>query len=617
MVSVAALLTVLVAATLLGSVAVVRRLHRPARRWRDRLRSRFVLGVPWGSLLVIAVVLAVYLFVQGGITDFDDPVTIPFRTWSYFYPLGMITASFSHAGPSHLLGNLAGTIVVAPLAEYAWGHYPTDGNAAADAAAGRAGSLYRNPRVRAFVCFPLAVIAVGLATSLFALGPVIGFSGVVFAFAGFAIVHYPIVTIVATLGIQGAILRLYSALQNPIYVYTAQPSPPSAPSWAGIAIQGHALGLFVGFVLGIVLLERRGRRPDPLRLWLAVLLFGFAKGLWAIYWFGGENTYLLYQGPGVVVVAVLALVVTLAVTASERPAVPRRLAKAVPGSAPDAFETDGDRAIDRPLELARADDGDDRPGNDRLERVRELAGGTRDRAADGGSLAALSRKQVAVLAVIGVLALLAGVAVPANFLVVEDASATTETAVQIEDYTVEYVEGVPNGLVSGVGIEAIESDEGLESSGVIVASERRQVWLEAVSAQRLSATGEETVYVGGAGWREAVHVERAGWEPVGNDTVYQVWLRPDGGERRLAHESNESRAEARIAGRNVTVGSDGGEFVLSVTADGTEPATTAIPAANETATAGGLTFERENETIYAAADGTRVAIASEETYNGY
>ncbi|OAQ53889.1 rhomboid family protein/intramembrane serine protease [Natrinema mahii] len=616
MVSVAAIVTVLVAATLLGSVAIVRRLHRPARRWRDRLRSRFVLGVPWGSLLVIAVVLAVYLFVQDGITDFDDPVTIPFRTWSYFYPLGMATASFAHAGPSHLIGNLAGTVVVAPLAEYAWGHYPTGGDAATDGDAGRVASWYENPRFRAFICFPLAVIAVGLVTSLFALGPVIGFSGVVFAFAGFAIVHYPIATIVATLGVQGAVLRLYSALQDPIYVYTAQPSPPSAPSWAGIAIQGHALGLFAGFVLGIVLLERRGRRPDPLRLWLAVLLFGFAKRLWAIYWFGGENTYLLYQGPGVVVVAVLALVVTLAITASERPAIPRRLATGLPGSSGGASEGGSDRAIDRPLELA-GDDGDERPVSGRLERVRELAGGTRDQAADGGSLAALSRKQVAFLAVIGVLALLAGVAVPANFLVVEDASASTETAVQIEDYTVEYVEGVPNGLVSGIGIEAIESDEGLESSGVIVASERREVWLEAVSAQRLAVTGEETVSVGGAGWREAVHVERTGWEPVGNDTVYQVWLRPEGGDRRLAHESNESRAEARIAGQNVTLGSEDGEFVLEVTGDGPEPATTAIPAANETATAGGLTFDRENETVYAAADGTRVAVASEETYNGY
>ncbi len=65
----------------------------------------------------------------------------------------------------------------------------------------------------------------------------------------------------------------------------------------------------------------------------------------------------------------------------------------------------------------------------------------------------------------------------------------------------------------------------------------------------------------------------------------------------------------------MTIDSDDGTFVLEVTAAETDAvATTTVPAANETTTAGGLTFDRENESIYAAADGTRVAIASEETY---
>lgn len=612
MFSLAALLAVVVTVVLVGSVAVVRRVHRPARRWRDVLESRFVYGVPWGSLIVIAFVVCVYLFVQDGIADVSDPVTIPYRSWSYFYPLGMATAAFSHAGLGHLLGNLAGTVVVAPLVEFAWGHYPDDRDPK------RADSWRTNPRVRAFVLFPLTVVAVGLVTSLFSLGPVIGFSGVVFALAGFAVVHYPIVTIVGTLGVQSVILRLYYALQEPISVYTAQPSPPSAPSWAGIAIQGHALGLFVGFVLGIVLLERRGTRPNPLRLWLAVLLFGFSKRLWAIYWFGGENRYILFQGPGVVVVSILALVVTLSMTASEKPLVPARLERLVTGSErPNPRPNGGVRpSLERPFELA----GGPADGvvSTRLARVREIASGVRTRAtgtADSSALSSLTRKQAAFLAVVAVLAILAGVAIPASFLVVDDASASSDAAVQIEGYTVEYVEGVQNGLVSGIGIEALESDEGLESSGVIVASEQRNIWLEAVSAQRLSVTGEETVTVGGPGWREAVHVERTGWEPVGNETVYQVWLWQDGGDRQLAHESNESQAEARIDGRNVTIDSADGEFLLEVDSSETAVATTPIPAENETATAGGLTFERSNETVYAAADGTRVAVASEETYD--
>ncbi len=606
----AALLAVVVAASLIGSIAVVRWIHRPAQRWRDVARARLVYGIPWGSLVVIVFVLAVYLFVQSGLADFDDPVTIPFRTWSYFYPLGMATASFSHAGPGHLIGNLAGTAVVAPIAEYAWGHYPDERDPV------RTDSWAADPRVRAIVVFPLVVIGVGLGMSLFGLGPVIGFSGVVFALAGFALVQYPIVTIVATLGVQDVVLRLYYALQEPIRVYTAEPSPPSAPSWASIAIQGHALGLFVGFVLGIALLRRRHSRPDPLRLWLAVLLFGFSKGLWAIYWFGGENTFVLYQGPGVAVVSILALVVTLSMTASDTPLLSPRLRQLVAHSDDGTAQaaTTGPLSVERPLELAGS--ARDRVVTAHLERVRELASETSsDR--DAGLLSTLTRRRVALLAVVGVLAILGGIAVPTNFLVVDDATASSDSALQIQDYTIEYVEGVPNEYVSGIGIEAIESDEGLESSGVIVASERREIWLEVISTQRLAFTGEETVTVGGPGWREAVHVERNGWDPVGNDTVYQVWLWEDGDGRQLAYESNDSQADVRIAGQNVTIGTDDGTFDLAVNAsENTATATTLIPAENETTTAGGLTFERDEETIYAAADGTRVAIASKETYNG-
>ncbi|WP_408958690.1 rhomboid family intramembrane serine protease [Natrinema sp. 74] len=612
----AGLLTVVVAATLVGSIAIVSLLHRSNRRWREVLRERFVYGVPWGSLVVIAFVLCVYLFVQSGFTAFDDPVTIPFRSWSYFYPLGMITAAFSHAGPGHLIGNLAGTIVVAPLAEYAWGHYPDERGSQ------RTDSWRTDPRVRAFVSFPLAVIVVGLVTSAFALGPVIGFSGVVFALAGFALVHYPIVTIIGVLGVQSVVLRLYYALQAPIRIYVAQPSPPSAPSWAGIAIQGHALGLFLGFVLGIVLLERRNARPNPFWLWLAVLLFGFSKELWAIYWYGADNSYILFQGPGIAIVSVLALVVTLSMTASEKPLVPRRLKRRLPESirTTEAEPDGGNRpSPDRALELASTRGEDDGTAvATRLGRIREIAEGAQRRARESTLTSTLTRRGTAFLAVVGILALLAGLAVPTNFLVVDDATASTEAAVEIEDYTVEYVEGVPNQFVTGIGIEAIESDAGLESSGVIVANEEREIWIEAVSAQRLAFTGEETVYVGGPGWREAVHVERTGWTPVGNDTVYQVWLWEDGADRELAYESNASPAEMRIAGRNVTIRSEEGDFVLDVTAGGTDTVATApIPAENETTAAGGLVFERRNGTIYAAADGTRVAIASKETYDGY
>lgn len=599
---IAVVLAGLVVVALLGSVTIVRRLHRSDRPWIEVARTRLVMGVPWGSLVVIGAVCFVYLFVQDGITNVSDPVTVPYRAWSYFYPLGMLTASFSHVGPTHLVGNLLGAAVVAPIAEYAWGHYPNEREN------GAAESWRTDPWVRALVVFPLAVFAIGLVTSLFALGPVIGFSGLVFAFAGFAIVHYPIVTLVGTLGVHGALLTIFRALRDPVSVYITEPSPPGPPTWATIAIQGHALGFFVGLVLGILVLRRRGSRPDPLRLWIAILLFGFAKSLWAIYWFGGDNTFLLFQGPGVVVVAVLAVLITLAVAGPERSVVPRRFrssdtrSRAVgDGSSPDV----------RPLELVNGRSGHTDAAA-RLERITELARGTRTAERTSGP----SLRRTAFLAIIVVTAVLAGIAVPANLLVVEGADPSAESHVEIEGYTVEYAESVENELVSPVAVGPFDDAVTLESSGVIVSSDQRQIWLEAVTSQRLAFTGEETVYIGGPGWREAIHVERTGWEPIGSETVYQVWIQEDGAERQLVYESNGSTADVRIDDRDVGVASEDGEFVLEVTAAEADTGTTApIPEEDESIEANGIGFERDGGTIYAISDGTKVAVATEETYS--
>ncbi|WP_440772818.1 rhomboid family intramembrane serine protease [Natronorubrum sp. DTA28] len=618
-------LPIVTVATVLLSVAVVSRLHRTDARWGDVARSRLVMGVPWGSLIVIALVWCVYLFVQDGITAFDDPVTIPYRAYSYFYPLGMLTASFSHAGPNHLLGNLAGAAVVAPIAEYAWGHYPGGRKADSVDSDGREAdsvdSWRTNPWIRALLVFPLVVVAITILTSLFALGPVIGFSGVVFAFAAFALVHYPIVTIVGVLGVQGVLLTLYRALRNPIGVYVAESSPPSAPSWAGIAIQGHALGFFIGLVLGIALLRRRGHRPDALRIWIAILIFGFAQGLWQIYWFGGGNVFYLFQGPGVLIVTVLALVVTVAITASERPIVPERISRRFTR----VRRPPSDSAVARPLELAR-NSGDESVSDSRagdsagadataltapLERISELVATTDSR--DSSRLSGIGRRQAAFTLVLVVLAVLAGMAIPVNFFVLDDANVSSDATVEIEDYTIQYAEDVEYELVSPVRVGPLSDAVALDASGVIVASEERQLWAEVVPARQLEFSSEESIAVGGPGWRETVHVERIGWEPVGNDSVYQVEIWAEGDDPQLAHESNGSRADVRIDDQNVTMSSVDGEFTLEVESTETRDVeTTTVPESNESTTAGGLAFEREDDTIYAAADGTRIAIANEE-----
>ncbi|WP_267639340.1 rhomboid family intramembrane serine protease [Haloarchaeobius amylolyticus] len=305
-------IAVFVVVTLSVSLAVVALLDRPGGTWGQHLRGRLVMGVPWGTLVSVVFVVAVYLFVQDGWNHWYDPVTLPFRAWSYLYPTGMVLAPFSHADAGHLTGNMIGTLVLAPIAEYAYGHFPEERGSHSFA------DWTANPWVRALVVFPGVVLLVGLGTSLFALGPVIGFSGVVFAFAGFALVRYPMTTVVAVLGGQRVLSLLYSSLQNPIITTTAQPSPPSPPWWAGIAIQGHALGLFLGIMLGVFVFYRRDTRPSALRIWLAVLFFAVAKNLWAIYWFLGNETYRLFRGPGLAMVVALAIVVATALHLRER-----------------------------------------------------------------------------------------------------------------------------------------------------------------------------------------------------------------------------------------------------------------------------------------------------------
>lgn len=298
----------LVVGTLVGSVWLVFRLGGPDRRVRSLLRERFYRGVPWGSLLALGGVLAVYLFVQGGLRHWHDPLAIPFSAWSYFYPLGVLFSGFAHVGPGHLLGNLTTALVFAPLAEYVWGHFPEPDR-----------SRVSNPRVRAFVAFPLAVFGAGVLMSLFSWGPVIGFSGVVFVLIGFVLVRYPILTVVA-LATRSAVRTVTTALGEPVAVVevTASVSPPW---WYGIAIQGHALGFLVGVLAGVALLRRRGVEPNPLRLWFGALLTTLSVSLWAIWWIRGATTYVLYRGLGIALVVALSVLITAALAASERPLV--------------------------------------------------------------------------------------------------------------------------------------------------------------------------------------------------------------------------------------------------------------------------------------------------------
>jgi membrane associated rhomboid family serine protease len=529
------------------SLAIVARLVGLDGRWRRLLTDRFVYGVPWGTAITCLALVALYLILQGGWWHPRNPLVLPFRAWSYLYPLGVLTASFTHSGLGHLTGNLVATLAYAPLVEYAWGHYP-DESVADD-------SLLANPLVR-ILCFPAGVFLVGLLTSLFAVGPVVGFSGVVFAFAGFALVRYPVAAVVALAG-RGVIDLLYRALRSPITEASGGGRTFTTPWWANIAIQGHALGLFLGVLAGWLYVTRRDRRPSPGRLWLAVLIFAVGQSLWALYWYRGGVSYVLFRGAGVVAVFLLATLVTAAVTA-------------------------GDGVFLGSVSLPRAD--------------RSLTVNLRGREAAVGLLLALTIATAAA-------------AIPVNLATVS--GGPTGEGVQIRDYEVTYAEDVPDQYVSAVQISAFGETTQLNTSGVIVLSERRKVFRTAIPKQRLAFQGRGQVVVGGVGWRRSVTVNRLAWNPVGNASVYKVFLNPSTRDRRLVYTSESSVAEPRIDGRRVAIRPARQAFDLVVVRGNRTLGTTTLPTAGANVTAGGLTFNRTAGSIYAMRDETRVKVATE------
>jgi membrane associated rhomboid family serine protease len=543
---------VLLAAVLLA-VAVVVALERPDGRWRRRLRRRFLLAVPLGTLTTAALVLAVYLFVQGGFDYWHAPVTIPFRAWSYFYPLGVLAASFSHVGPGHLLGNLVGLLTLGTIAEYEWGHYPRERGSATFA------SWRSNPFVRAFVVVPGLLVVTGVLTAAFAIGPVIGFSGVVFALGGFALVFRPYTTVLSLFA--GRVVQLgYRALTTPTTIGESRPVY-SSPWWADIAIQGHALGLFVG-VLVAVALVRAGppsRRPSALRVATGVLLFSVSQSLWAVYWFRGSEQFVLYRAVGLGLVFALAAVIAVTVAASDRP----------------LFDV---------------------PDYDVGEAVRTLP-----------------RWQVGAAVLVFVTAAIAGPAVPVNLFAAESEDLPGET-VTVRDYEVTYAENVENGMISAVDVEAFGESTSVNTSGVIVRSEERNIWLTAVSKGQLAFDGRRVVRLGGVGWRDPVVVRREGWKAVGGNVSYRVSLAHEN-RTTVAYTSPPSTADPVVAGRNVTIEAtaDGFDVVVSRPDVSTRAP---LPSRNASVVLDGVVLVNTDNGLVASVGGTRVTVAKREVYRG-
>jgi membrane associated rhomboid family serine protease len=550
-----------VLALLAGAVLA---LHFDDSRLPARLRERFVLGVPWGTVVTVSGVLAVYLFLQGGYWHWYRPVVLPFRAWSYAEPLGMLVAGFAHAGPGHLLGNLFGTLTLAPIVEYAIGHYPATGQPARpdpSTRRERLAALRDDPIARAFLLFPLAVAAIGVLITLFTVGAVIGFSGVVFAFAGFALVRYPLGTVLGLVG-SDLLNLLYNALQNPTITASGR-SRFVTPWFADIAIQGHAIGLLTGVVLGALLLRRRpADTPSPARLFTGALLLASAQSLWAVYWYRGGTEYVLYRAIGLGLVALAAALIVVAVTGSDR-----RPFASLGGGAPN-------------------DPGDTR-------------------------LVDLSVRQIGLAAIVVVAAVLSGPAVAVNL--VSTQGDLPGEPVTVRGYEVTYAEGVENELVSAIPVTLFGETTQVTTSGVIVSNPDRGIWQSVVPRGRLGSNGRARVVVGGVGWRETVTAVRRGWTAVGGGTAYAVALE-DGDERRTVFTSDPARAEPRIADQNVSVVAENESFQLLVS-EGNDTIRRPLPRANESVTVRNVTFHGGNGRVVAVHDGTRVTVLRVETYN--
>ncbi|MBX0323128.1 rhomboid family intramembrane serine protease [Halomicroarcula sp. F13] len=501
------------------------------------LRRRLLFGVPWGTVLTMAGILAVYLFVQGTWWH-SRPLVTPFRTWSYFYPLGMLTGPFTHGSDAHVTGNLVGTFAYGAVVEYAWGHYPQR--------RGRQtfSSLSTNPFAR-ILAVPVAMAGVGVFSGVFAVGPVVGFSGVVFALAGFALVTRPFLFLGALLGSR-VLDQVYTALLFP------EPTVGGStrfvtPWWANIAIQGHAIGLLAGVVLGAVFLWARSERPATTRVFFATLVYAVSNGLWAVYVPVGGGRFTLFRWLGTGLVFVLALLVAAATARLDRGLRPR-------------FERDW----------------------------HSLAG----------------------LVLVVSLAALCLASVPANTATIgpEDVPAD---GVEVRDYVVTYDENVRNEYIASISLPfGLGADQtNVTESGVIVASDRREIWIAQVQKGRLALNQRAAVVVGGPGWRETVYANRTGWNVLGNESVYRVQLRRAGGDRRTVFTSSPSTADTTIDGRNVTFRPADDGFLVAVRRGNTTIDVDRLPPNATTRTIGGLAFERNRTRLYAGVNDTRVKIA--------
>ena len=515
-----------------------------------RLTDRLLFGVPWGTLLVMILLVVVYGGLQDGFGA-SEPIVLPFRAWSYLDPAGMMVAGLAHSNTSHLLGNLLGLLVFGSLVEFLWGHHTQRRTAT------NVQRAWTHPVVRAVVVVPAVAVTASIAGSLVALGPIIGFSIVVFGLAGFALVQRPILTVLASLS-QGVVRRLFAAFQTPEQIATSG-TTYSTPWFASIALQGHAIGLLGGVIAGLAYQQLTDRsRPPAGRLWTGVLLFGIERSLWAVYWYRGNNSYVLYRAIGVGLVFLLATVVTYAVVARNQPIAPRYAA-----ADPDSFLAD---------------------------------------------LTTISGRQIGLLVVVVISAVLVGPAIATNATTAADGDLPGEP-IEMQGYELTYGENVTNGQLNVIDIEGVGESTRINTSGVIVRNTDRHIWSTTVTTAELAANGDTAIRLGGLTWQETVTASRTGWQAVGGDTTYRVTLTHDNRTQPL-YNTGTVKAEPVVAGQQVALDATDDGFRVGV-----GDSLGDLPPPNGSVQLGRLTLRRQGGRLVAVNNQTQTAVRVADKVN--
>ncbi|WP_092704371.1 rhomboid family intramembrane serine protease [Halovenus aranensis] len=506
-----------------------------------RLRKRFVVGVPWGTVLAVACVYVVYHVVQGAGNP-GGPNVIGFRSWSLWYPESIVFAWLSHASSSHLTGNVLATLVFGSIAEYAWSHYPTVTGQHSFS------SLRTNPFAR-IAMFIVGLSLVGIAGSLFVPGAIIGFSGVVFALAGFAIVTRPLVTVGGILGLDGLDL-VYSGFQSPVGFAEARPEF-TFPYWADTALQGHLFGLVLGVLLAVWVVRRRSRSPNVGHVWFAALVFAVTRSMWTIFWFLSDTEFVLFRGLGAASVAVLASVIAVASLSDGRPLL-----------------------------------------QDRIE---------------------IQARTVGVVILVGIAVLVALAGVPYNLADVSPGEEASD-GIEIDGYTVTYAENVEDQYTA-LDLPVVGDALSVETSGVIVTSDERNVWSLETPRDELALNGFSVVVVGDTTWREVVLVNHTQWQLAGGNTTYKVygqhWGEMD--DQRLLFSAPLGEGQPTINGQRFGIVPSKRFYDIAVLdANGTRKQVR-VPAHNESVELGGVTFTRTDNTLVARHNRTELLFAEYRT----